>query len=563
MGMLASLMTGVELDPRNWPGMIGSASRRVTSGVTVNHKTALNYSACWAATRLLTETIATLPNEMYRRLDGRKSAAVSHPTYRPFCTEPNPRQGSVNYLAQQFGFMINWGNCYAEVVRDGNGRVTQQWPIHPSRIPDHNIRRNPEGTLTYFVMNNGGQPTEIPQRDMFHVAGVLCEDDVCGKGVIPHGAESIGMGLATEQYGASHFGNGGGPSIVMTHPNKLGDEGQNNIRRSWHKRYNGPDKANGFLILEEGATVEHLSFPPEANQFLATRQFNITEIARWYNLPPHMLRELSKSSFNNIESESLHFVIISIMPWLVRYEKECARQLLLEEEQPHYYFKFLLQGLLRGDMASRAAFCEKMFQMGVFSTNDIRELEDMNSIGPDGDRRFVSANVLPLDAPRVESATPAKIDTPAKQKQSPASQDDTDAEATIIRATMATAAQSVLTATISGLIWYEGRKAIEKARDPRTFEAWCNAFYNDKFATQFAQQVQPMLAASTLFGTTTALADLTASHCNQSRRDLLALLDTPFSDFAAAVQLTVNQWESRASSEAAGVFTSRKESTDA
>lgn len=645
MGMLSSLMA----EPVHGRGLndwlFGSGGgRKVASGVVVNHKTAMNYSACWAAKRLITETIATLPRVMYRQSDGKKEHARDHKTYRVFRSEPNLRQAGVNHMAQQFGFVIDWGDCFAEKVVDDLGRTIALWPIHPSRIPEGNIKENPDGSLVYFVMNNAGPPSRLEQHEMFHVPGIMSENGYRGKGVIVHAAESIGLGLATEQYGAAHFGNAGGPAIVMTHPKTLGEEAANNLRRSWHKRYTGPDKANGFLVLEEGTTVEHLSFPPEANQFLQTRQFNITEIARWYNLPPHLLRELSKSSFSNIESESLHFVLLSIMPWLIRYEDECNRQLLIESEKSEYFFKFQIQGMLRGDMTARANFYKEMYAMGVYSINDILELEDRNPIGAKGDLRFVPLNTTPLDnvyntmkpknietvptvggAPVATDATAnvqatalngaqivallqmgqelaagnlppdgthamiegsfpsmeAKlIDTivkdftkfaetqkdepvPAIEQQPPPTppaaepakpEEPKDEAASLMRTVLATAAQSVLSSTIRDMIWYEGKKAVTEAKNSRGFEAWCNAFYDEKFATLFADKTRPMLAASTLFGATVTAEQLTTIHCDQSRSELLALLATPLSDFANAVQATVESWESRSITEAALVF---------
>jgi HK97 family phage portal protein len=598
MGMLSQLMAapgGVDPIHNFWYGPAGA--RRVVSGVTVNHNTAMNYSACWAAKRLLTEMIATLPRVMYKRSNGMKVHAEKHPTYRPFCSEPNIRQGGVNFHAQQFGFVIDWGMCFAEKIMDDLGRTLQTWPIHPSRVPKENVKRNADGTLSFLVKNDKGPPTLLGvnadgHQEMFYVPGILCEDDVYGKGVIQYAAESIGMGIATEQYGASHFGNGGGPSIVLTHPKQLGKEGADNLRRSWQTRFSGPDKANGLLVLEEDTKVEHLSYPPEANQFLMTRQFNITEIARWYNVPPHLLRELSRSTNNNIENESLHFVLISIMPWLIRYEDECNRQLLIEEEKGTYFFKFLLQGLLRGDMAARATFYKEMFAMGVYSVNDILELEDRNPIGPKGDIRLVPMNMATLDyvfangntGSKKDEAKPPKKEKPPAKK--PVDEDEqlkemnsviagllrqtndisaemltvtstlTDADTT--RMTLATAAQSVLSSTISDMIWYEAKKASREAANSRSFEAWCNSFYSDKFKTLFADKVRPMLAASTPFGVTLTAEQLTDIHCDQSRQDLLSLLETPNKEFASAVQTTVENWESRAFTEAAMVFTSDK-----
>lgn len=663
MGMLSQLMSAEQAHgrgPLDW--LLGAISgKKVTSGVRVNATTAMNYSACWAAKRLITETIATLPRVMYKQVGSKKSPAIGHPTYKMFRSEPNIRQGGVNHHAQQFGYLVDWGNCFAEKVVDPIGRSVQTYPIHPSRVPKEGVTINPDdGTLTYKILNDKLPPTYLHQSEMFHVPGIHCDDDLWGKGVIAHAAESIGMGIAVEQYGASHFGNGGGPSIVLTHPKSLGETGAENLRRSWQKRHSGPDKANGLLVLEEDTKVSHLSFPPEANQFLQTRQFNITEIARWYNVPPHLLRELSKSSFNNIESESLHFILISIMPWLIRYEDECNRQLLIEEDKSTYFFKFLLQGMLRGDQTARAAFYKAMFEMGVYSINDILELEDRNPIGEMGDLRFVPMNFSTLEnafsPPQLPAAPVAssqdntdtesynvgdrvtvkpnkehdsmtkgktgtikEISTPAlgiqfdgmsslhkwytddevKSADGDPVEDTTDSEDTadgakamqnlfqdltrlamqhqaanqptivipdtktateteITKTTLATAAQSVLSSTISDMIWYEGKKAAREAQNSRTFEAWCASFYDDKFKALFADKVRPMLAASTAFGVTLTAEELTSIHCDQSRADLLALLSTPNKEFVSAVQTTVDNWESRAITEAAMVFTSTK-----
>lgn len=606
MGMLSQLMSAEPTHgrgPLDW--LLGAISgKKVTSGVRVNATTAMNYSACWAAKRLITETIATLPRVMYQQVGSKKSPALGHPTYKMFRSEPNIRQGGVNHHAQQFGYLVDWGNCFAEKVVDPIGRSVQTYPIHPSRVPKEGVTINPDdGTLTYKILNDKLPPTYLHQSEMFHVPGIHCDDDLWGKGVITHAAESIGMGLATEQYGAAHFGNGGGPSIVLTHPKTLGDDGANNLRKSWQKRFSGPDKANGLLVLEEGTTVSHLSFPPEANQFLQTRQFNITEIARWYNVPPHLLRELSKSSFNNIESESLHFILISIMPWLIRYEDECNRQLLIDEDKDTYFFKFLLQGMLRGDQTARAAFYKAMFEMGVYSINDILELEDRNPIGEMGDLRFVPMNFSTLEnafsPPQLPAVPVAPAQDDADAEDDDQVEDTTDSEDTadgakamqtlfqdltrlamqqqaanqptivipdtktateteITKTTLATAAQSVLTSTISDMIWYEGKKAAREAQNSRTFEAWCASFYDDKFKALFADKVRPMLAASTAFGVTLTAEELTSIHCDQSRADLLALLSTPNKEFVSAVQTTVDNWESRAITEAAMVFTSTK-----
>lgn len=410
MGFLTEMLSHSSVDQSPWSDFwYAPVGRSVLSGVDVDETTAFNYSAVWAASRLLTDTISTLPRSLFRHRPNGKERALGHPTYNTFSVQPNPEIGCTNYVAMQTNFVINWGNSFAEIIKDSQGRTLQTWPIHPTRIPDSNIKRNrvdanvdiPEGDtgeLVYFVKNfNDLTTTPILKRNMFHMPGTLSENGITGKGVIRQAAESIGMGIATERFGASFFGNGAAPSIIMKHPGRLGDDALKNLRQSWKERFNPSVGSNGLMITEEGIEIERLTIPPEEAQWIGTRQFNITEIARWYNLPVHLLREMTNSSFNNIEQENLQYLIISIMPWLVRWEDELGRQLLIDSDKGTYFFKFMLQGLLRGDMASRSAFYRELWFMGVFSINDILELEDRNTIGPQGDMRFIQSSMIPIE----------------------------------------------------------------------------------------------------------------------------------------------------------------------
>lgn len=518
---------------------------KVASGVRVDHNTAMNYSAVWAATRLLTGTMSTLPRELYVQVGRSKNPASGHPTRTMFKRRPNEYQGGVTHLEQQLNFLINWGNAFAEKGRDEFGRVTHTWPIHPERVwwdKDEEV---------YYVRNDGDfGRTPIEERDMFHVPGLFACDGRFGKGVIHHGAESIGMGLATEQHGAAFFGNGANPSIVLTHPKTLGPEGADNIRRSWAKRYSGPNKANGLLVLEEGTTVTPFTIPPEAAQFLQTRQFNITEIARWYNVPPHLLRELSKSSFNNIESESLHFILISVLPWLVRWEDECNRQLLMENEQESHFFKFLVHGLLRGDMKTQAAYFKEMWGIGVYDINEIRELLDMNPI-PDGDLRLVPMNMTTLEKAKKGKEEPPVVPVSEEEDDNEEEPDEEPTEDS--QAALATVRYS-LSCILTGLIGYEARQAVRMAAKPREFEAKCQAFYDGKFKMTFAREIGPLIAGCRQLGSTVDVSGFVANHIEKSKAELLSLLDTPMDQFASAVQETVDGWDSRVFEEVSSVF---------
>lgn len=516
MGFLSSILgsppTSDPLHPW-WYNIL--TGRKVTSGVSVDENSAMNYSACWAATRLLTGTISTLPRELYFQ-DGRnKEKAKGHPTRRAFKREPNPRQGDVVYFEQQFNYLINWGNAFAEKVRDEFGRVIQTWPIHPCRIPKENYKDG-----IYYVKNDDLTLTPIPEEDMLHVPGLFPDDDRFGKGVVAHGAESIGMGLATEQHGASFFGNGAAPSVVLRHPRTLGDEAARNLRKSWRERFSGPKKANGVLVLEEDIKVEKLTIPPEQAQFLQTRQFNVTEIARWYNVPPHLLRELSKSSFNNIVSENLHYILISINPWLIRWESESNRQMLMESEKESYFFKFNVEGYLRGDMESQANYLTRLLLNGIISVNEIRDILDMNPVA-NGDIHY-----FPLNMTTLENA--------GKDQQNMAA-----------NSASTQAVRHSLSAVLTGMIGYEARQAVRMAANPKTFEEKCIQWYDEKFSHRFAQEVGPVLACCGAVGTEIDQAAFTLSHVERSKTELLSLLDMPVSEFGEAVQETVDNWGAR------------------
>lgn len=551
MGFLSNFLSVPSRNDPLHPWWYSILGRKVTSGVKVNHDTALNYSAVWAATRLLTGTISTLPRELYVQTGRSKMPAVGHPTRRAFKREPNDYQGGVVYHEEQFNYLINWGNAFAEKSRDAFGRVAKLWPIHPSRIPPENFD---EDENAYYVNNDDLTRTKIPAEDLFHVPGLFPEDDRFGKGVIDHARESIGMGLATEQHGASFFGNGARPSVVLTHPRTLGEDGQKNLRKSWRERFSGPDKANGLLVLEEDIKLTTLTISPEQSQFLGTRQFNVTEIARWYNVPPHLLRELSKSSFNNIESESLHFILISVLPWLVRWEDECNRQLLMEGEKDSLFFKFNIHGMLRGDTKTQSQFFREMAGIGVFDINDIRELLDMNPV-EHGDLRLVPMNMVPLEFAAKPPEPAPIVEEPQEEveeeEEEPAEEQSEDSgENAVARAAVRYSLQCVLT----GMIGYEARQAVRMAANPREFEARCHKFYDEKFKTTFANQIGPLLAGCRMLGSPVDVGEFVMNHIEKSKTELLALQDVALDQFAGAVQELVDSWDSRVTEDVDSVF---------
>ena len=379
-------------DEKAWnPSLWNLASAKTNSGVQITEETALTYSAVYNAITIYSGTISTLPLRLLIEKSGKKVPAVEKSAYQVMHTQWNP------YMTAQIGrevmiaHTLSWGNGYAEKKYDGQGNLVELWPIAPHRVkPEFH-----EDKLTY-VISVDGVDYRFPREKILHIPG-LGYDGFVGYSVIGMARESIGLSMAMEQFGSKFFGAGTHPGVIVTHPGKLGEQASKNLSTSLINSYSGLGKSHRLLLLEEGMSLQSVGVPPEDAQFLQSRQFQIPEIARWFNLPPHKLKDLTKSSFSNIESEQISFLTESILPWVIRFETNFNSQLLSQAElKKGYYFKHVLEGLLRGDSKSRAEFYAKMWGLGAMSINEIRGKEDFDPI-EGGDRYFVPMNFTPLD----------------------------------------------------------------------------------------------------------------------------------------------------------------------
>lgn len=379
-------------DEKAWsPSGWNLAGAQTKSGVAVTEETALTYSAVYNATSLIAGTISTLPLKLFIEKDNKKQVATEKTIHQALNTRWN------KYMTAQIGrevltaHVLLWGNGYCEILRNKMGQITELWPIAPNRVRPEMV----DNELTYLIDTDNGQLRET-RRNILHIPG-LGFDGFVGYSVIAMARESIGLSMATEQFGSQFFGNGTHPGVIVSHPGKLGEQASKNLNNSLVSTYSGLGQAHKLLLLEEGMSMTAIGIPPEDAQFLQTRAFQVPEIARFFNLPPHKLKDLTKSSFNNIESEQISFVTDSILPWAIRFETNYNAQLLTEtENKAGYYFKHILDGLLRGDSKTRAEFYGKMFNIGAMSINEIRSFEELDPIS-DGDRYFVPMNMVPLD----------------------------------------------------------------------------------------------------------------------------------------------------------------------
>ena len=394
-----------------------------TSGKTVTERSAMQMTAVYSCVRILAEAIAGLPLHLYTyKEDGGKEKAIGHPLYLLLHDEPNPEMSSFVFRETLMTHLLLWGNAYAQIIRNGKGEVVALYPLMPNRMT---VDRDSSGQLFYsYQMNNSDAPTMktgtviLKPSDVLHIPG-LGFDGLVGYSPIAMAKNAIGLAIATEEYGAKFFANGATPGGLLEYPGTVKDPDR--VRESWNKGFSGSQNAGKVAILEEGMKYTPISIAPEQAQFLETRKFQINEIARIFRVPPHMVGDLEKSSFSNIEQQSLEFVKYTLDPWVVRWEQSLSRALFTPEEKKKYFFKFNVEGLLRGDYQSRMNGYATARQNGWMSANDIREVENLDRIPAEegGDLYLINGNMLPL----VHAGAFADIDS-GKEESEPDEQSE-------------------------------------------------------------------------------------------------------------------------------------------
>ena len=323
-----------------------------------------------------------------------------HPLYFLLHDAPNPEMTSFIFRETLMSHLLLWGNAYAQIIRNGRGVPIALYPLLPSKM---DVNRSKAGQLIYtyqkdydeYGARNHSQQIALSSDEVLHIPG-LGFDGLVGYSPIAMAKNAIGMSLAAEEYGASFFANGATPGGILEHPGIVKEPDK--LRESWQAQFSGKN-SHHVAVLEEGMTFHQLSIPPNEAQFIETRKFQIDEIARIFRVPPHMIGDLEKSSFSNIEQQSLEFVKYTLNPWCVRWEQAMNQQLLMLKERSKIFIKFNVDGLMRGDYQSRMNGYAIGRQNGWLSANDIRELENMNRIPAKdgGDLYLVNGNMLPLE----------------------------------------------------------------------------------------------------------------------------------------------------------------------
>lgn len=372
-----------------------------SAGKNVNERSAMQMTAVYSCVRILAEAVAGLPLHLYRyKEDGGKERAIDNNLYHLLHDEPNKEMSSFIFRETLMTHLLLWGNAYAQIIRNGKGEVVALYPLMPNKMQ---VDRDENGELCYIYTRSSeeaktmeGATVYLTPRDVLHIPG-LGFDGLVGYSPIAMAKNAIGLAIATEEYGAKFFANGAAPSGVLEHPGTIKDPSR--LRENWNSTFGGSANSGKVAVLEEGMKYTPISISPEQAQFLETRKFQIDEIARIFRVPPHMVGDLEKSSFSNIEQQSLEFVKYTLDPWVIRWEQSLSRSLLNEDEKRKYFFKFNLEGLLRGDYESRMSGYATARQNGWMSANDIRELENLDKIPAEdgGDLYLINGNMLPLN----------------------------------------------------------------------------------------------------------------------------------------------------------------------
>ena len=368
------------------------------SGKNVNEFTAMQTSAVYGCIKVIAEAVASLPLHVYKYTDKGKERAPDHKLYYLLHDAPNPDMTAFAFLEMLITHLLLYGNSYFQIIRNGLGQVMNLYPLSPNRI---SVERDDNGELWYIYTPDEANPNfrkykqiQLSRDEVLHIYG-LSFNGLVGYSPIAIAKNAIGLSIACEDFGNNFFANGARPSGILKTPTLIKDPQK--LQESWQSMYGGAN-AGKVAILEQGMEYQPISIPPNDAQFLESRRFQLEEIARIFRVPLAFLNDLEHATYSNVEQQSLNFVIYTLTPYLVRIEQAINKTLFLPSERGKFYVKFNVGGLLRGDIKSRYEAYAIGRQQGFLSSNDIRELEDMNLISDeDGGNSFlINGNMTKL-----------------------------------------------------------------------------------------------------------------------------------------------------------------------
>lgn len=449
--------------------------RPTASGVEVDHEQAMGITALWNGVHLIANALAMVPLRLYRRkASGGNSEAREDRRFRLVNRRPNPWQTSFGWRQMSQGHLLLRGNSYHQKVVRGDGTIDSLVPLHPTRMQVE----VEDGEIYYRYRRDTGQDRIFAAGEILHVRG-LSTNGIVGYCPVTVLRESLGSIIATDRYAGKFFKNNASPSGVVRAPGPIGNDSFKRLKEEW-RRTHGGEGQQGVAFLDSGMEFQAIGLSPEDSQLTNSRIFNVQEAARILNIPPHKLKEMSRSTFSNIEHQGIEWVVDTIQPWAENWEQQLDADLLSEREQATLFFKFDLKALLRGDSQQRAAYFQARFNMGSLSPNEIRELDDEDPI-PGGDRYWVQQNLMPVDM--ADEILAAK-NTPAPAPATP----EPAAEPTNLRAFV-----PVIRDCAARLLYAETKAAKKAAKknDWAAFRVWVDEYYDEAVGLN-AQRLMPL-----------------------------------------------------------------------
>jgi HK97 family phage portal protein len=450
--------------------------RPTAAGVDVSHDEVLGITAFWNGVHLIANALAMVPLRLHRRKSRGTDEAREDRRFRIVNRRPNPWQTAFGWRQMKQGHLLLRGNTYSQKVMRGDGTLDSLVPLHPTRME----MKVEDGTIWYIYRRDDGSQRVFPAREILHLKG-LSTNGLLGYCPVTVMRESLGAVIATDRFSARFFKNDARPRGIVKSLNAISDTAFKRLKAEWMAT-NGGEGQQGTAFLDNGLEFQSIGTSPEDSQLLGSRTFNVQEAARILNIPPHKLKEMSRSTFSNIEHQSIEWVVDTIQPWAENWEQQLDADLLSEREQATLFFKFDLKALLRGDSAQRAAYMQARFNMGTLSQNDIRALDDEDPIAG-GDRYYLQQNLMPLD--KVDEILAAKNAPPQlaapKEEEPEKTGPALVAFGPILRDFAARTLHREITAA----------KRVAKKGDWAAFRAWVDEYYAEAAGTT-AQQIIPL-----------------------------------------------------------------------
>lgn len=364
-----------------------------STGIDVDEDNSLTYFAVWACRKIISEDLGSVPLHLYRRNGEARIKASNLKLYALLHDAPNGEMGAMQFRETLQGHVLSFGNAYAQIIRTLRGDPVALWPLNPANME---VGRNESGELIYhYRLTDSGEPKILPQNEVFHVAG-LGYNGIIGYNPIKYWADTIGSGIAEQQFQGNTFKNGAFPSIAITHPAPIAPkpEGREKFRNELTKEYSGKSNTGKILTLWEGMKAEKLSMTSEDSQLIEARKLTWVQVCAIHRVPPHKVMNLYNATFSNIENQDIDYAKSTIRPWAVRWEQAINRQLLGGTRE--YYAEHNLDGLVRGDLLTRYQAYAMGRQWGWLTTNNILEKENMNPV-KGGDSRLEPLNMVAID----------------------------------------------------------------------------------------------------------------------------------------------------------------------